>query len=507
MKLYLYCSLFALLFLVSCRSDKVYSEWSLQNRESGEYLGEKQGSFCFAAEPSGDEYLWIIESTSGEEFLIKNKKSGNYLQLDSEGAVCAAPGGQETENMKWKYGGFDFVTQKNCGWYTLENGAAETERHLARRADGIVMDDSDRVKDYRSHWNIVRETGTELSFVLTPDKVTDASFLGTRAAVAVSDTEIESDYHGKDRWKLQKDISAFPRFTAENNRLLAALYNMALEEMLLDIRTDSTFMAGALWPDTWTRDAVYSIYFSYAWILPEVSRKTLEKQTLQNPKEALQDTGSGGSWSISTDRVVWAMAAWEYYLYTGDKSWLESVYDGLKYTAQKDIHVAFDANAGLFKGETCSMDWRTHTYPNWFINSVIADSFSSGTNALHKFLYQFLGAAGRITGKPAEEIAVWDQYADLLKENINKRFWDEKQGCYTCYLYPEYLGYRPAQRVGVMSNGLAAVLGIATPEQSAKMVENFPVYPYGAAVLYPSIPDDFSYHNKSVWPMRQTFFV
>lgn len=249
MKLYLYCSLFALLFLVSCRSDKVYSEWSLQNRESGEYLGEKQGSFCFAAEPSGDEYLWIIESTSGEEFLIKNKKSGNYLQLDGKGAVCAAPGGQETENMKWKYGGFDFVTQKNCGWYTLENGAAETERHLARRADGIVMDDSDRVKDYRSHWNIVRETGTELSFVLTPDKVTDASFLGTREAVAVSDTEIESDYHGKDRWKLQKDISAFPRFTAENNRLLAALYNMALEEMLLDIRTDSTFMAGALWPD------------------------------------------------------------------------------------------------------------------------------------------------------------------------------------------------------------------------------------------------------------------
>ena len=93
MKLYLYCSLFALLFLVSCRSDKVYSEWSLQNRESGEYLGEKQGSFCFAAEPSGDEYLWIIESTSGEEFLIKNKKSGNYLQLDGKGAVCAAPGG------------------------------------------------------------------------------------------------------------------------------------------------------------------------------------------------------------------------------------------------------------------------------------------------------------------------------------------------------------------------------------------------------------------------------
>ena len=493
--------------MISCRSEKIYSEWSLQNRESGEYLGEKEGSFCFAVEPSGDEYLWIIESTPGEEFLIKNKKSGKYLQLDGGKVVCSASADGDQEKMKWQYGGFDFVTQKNCGWYTLENNASDKNLHLARKENGVVMDASNRVEDFSSHWNIVRENGSDLSFSITPEKVVDASFLGTREAVAVSDTEIVSDYHGKNSWTLQKDISSFPRFTAENNPMLVALYNMALEEMQLDVRTDSTFMAGALWPDTWTRDAVYSIYFSYAWILPEVSRKTLEKQTLQNPKEALQDTGSGGSWPISTDRVVWAMAAWEYYLYTGDKTWLESVYDGLKYTALKDIHVAFDPNVGLFKGETCSMDWRTHTYPNWFINSVIGDSFSSGTNALHKFFYQFLGTAGRIINKPSEEIAMWDKYCNIVKENINKRFWDEKQGCYTCYLYPEYMGYKSTQRVGVMSNGLAAILGVSTSEQSTRMVENFPLYPYGAAVLYPSIPDDFSYHNKSVWPVWQTPYM
>lgn len=493
--------------MISCRSEKIYSEWSLQNRESGEYLGEKEGSFCFAVEPSGDEYLWIIESTPGEEFLIKNKKSGKYLQLDGGKVVCAASADGDQEKMKWQYGGFDFVTQKNCGWYTLENNASDKNLHLARKENGVVMDASNRVEDFSSHWNIVRENGSDLSFVITPEKVVDASFLGTREAVAVSDTEIVSDYHGKNSWTLQKDISSFPRFTAENNPMLVALYNMALEEMQLDVRTDSTFMAGALWPDTWTRDAVYSIYFSYAWILPEVSRKTLEKQTLQNPKEALQDTGSGGSWPISTDRVVWAMAAWEYYLYAGDKTWLESVYDGLKYTALKDIHVAFDPNVGLFKGETCSMDWRTHTYPNWFINSVIGDSFSSGTNALHKFFYQFLGTAGRIINKPSEEIAMWNKYCNIVKENINKRFWDEKQGCYTCYLYPEYMGYKSTQRVGVMSNGLAAILGVSTPEQSTRMVENFPLYPYGAAVLYSSIPDDFSYHNKSVWPVWQTPYM
>ncbi len=507
MKTYIYLSLALLFVLVSCRTDKIYSEWSLQNRESGEYLGEKDGSFYFSVKPTGDEYLWVIENTLGEEFLIRNKKSGKYLQVNAQGVVCKPATNKTSEGLKWKYNGFDFVTQQNCGWYTLSNNAGEPDKCLLRKVDKVVMDTTNRVTDLNSHWNIVREKGTPIPFALTPDKVIDASFLGKREAVALSDSEIESDYHGKNSWKLQKDISSFPKFTAENNRMMVALYNMALEEMLLDIRTDSTFLTGALWPDTWTRDAVYSIYFSYSWILPEISRRTLEKQTLQNPKEALQDTGSGGSWPISTDRVVWAMAAWEYYLYTGDKIWLESVYDGLKYTALKDIHVAFDNNIGLFKGETCSMDWRTHTYPNWFSNATIGESFSCGTNALHKFLYQFLGMAGRISNKPAEEIAMWDSYCNILKENINKRFWDEEQRCYTCYLYPEYMGYRSTSRVGVMSNGLSAILGVSTSEQKEQLVKNFPVYPYGAAVLYPSIPDDFSYHNKSVWPVWQTPFM
>lgn len=488
-------------------SDRIYSEWSLQNRETGEYLGQEDGTFKFAVHADGDSFLWLIESTPGEEILIKNKKNGKYLQLRGDEVMCLPADHTDGEKMKWKYGGFDFVTQTNCGWYTLENNSTRKGMHLVRKGDGLALDTSDRNLDFKAHWNVVREKGSSLSFSFTPNIVTDASFLGIREAEALSENKIVSDYHGKNSWELQRDISSFPRFKAENNQMIVALYNMALEEMLKNIRTDSTFMTGELWPDTWTRDAVYSIYFSYSWILPEISRRTLEKQTLQNPKEALQDTGSGGSWPISTDRVVWAMAAWEYYLYTGDKTWLVSVYDRLKYTALKDIHMAFDPAIGLFRGETCSMDWRTHTYPNWFKNAVIAESFSSGTNALHKFLYQFLGDAARITGQPAEEIARWDYYRDILKENINKRFWNEDTGLYTCYLYPEYMGYKSTSRVGVMSNGLASVLDIASAEQSAKMVENLPLYPYGAAVLYPSIPDDFAYHNKSVWPVWQTPYL
>lgn len=486
----------------------IYSEWSLQSRATNQYLYEDNGTLKMGNKPLNDSYLWIMEAAHSQEVRIKNKQSGHYLQALAGALLCQSAGEADKPALLWDYKGFGIRQMLNCGWYTLTNAASGEDKYLAVSGDELGLHAKNRNRDFETHWTLVREKGSRLPFAIFEDSVQDASFLGLRTSNALSAHEIVSDYHGEgNRWSLKKDISVLPVFIAPNSRMVAALYNMALEEMLLDIRTDSTFMAGALWPDTWTRDAVYSIYFSYAWILPEISRKTLDKQTLQNPREALQDTGSGGSWPISTDRVVWAMAGWEYFLTTGNSEWLAQAYDGLSNTAHKDIHVAFDTNVNLFKGETCSMDWRTHTYPNWFTNANIGESYSCGTNALHLFLYDFLGKAGKILNKSPEELNLWDTYHKRLKKGINTHFWDETRGVYTCYLYPGFMDYRSTQRVGVMSNGLCAILGAASAEQIGQMVENFPQYPYGAAVLYPTIPDDFAYHNKSIWPVWETPYM
>jgi len=504
--------LLAVLFLQACSGtsakEEVYSEWSFQCRQTGNYMYEDNGIIKFGAEPVDASYLWIAEATDTESIYLKNKKTGNYLQVENGNVIVAGADKSSPENREWSYGGFTHRYKENCGWYTLTNGAEGGDKFLTVADGKLEMEATDRNNNFAAHWQVVREKGSVLPFAITPDSVVDASFLGLRTSKAVSTTEIYSDYHGKDgHWKLEKDIRAFPEFTADNNNMIVALYNMALEEMQLNLRSDSTFSTGALWPDTWTRDVVYSMYFSFSWIHKNISLNTLRKQTLNNPKEALQDTGTGGSWPISTDRVVWALAAWEYYLVTGDKDWLAEAYESLSYTAEKDIHVAFDPNVGLFKGETCSMDWRTHTYPNWFSNENIGESFSSGTNALHMFMYEFLGRSGRILGKGQDEIATWDKYHTYVKDGLNKHFWDEKRGVYTVYLYPEFLNYRSSQRVGVMANGLCALLGASTPQQVESVVENFPLYPYGAAVLYPSIPDGYSYHNKSIWAVWQTPYM
>lgn len=474
-------TLLASLFILTAYGQEK-AQWLLHNRQEGAYLRE-DGTLTLS---EGEACRWVIDA-DGDRTRIKSLRTGEPL-LGIDG--------------NWSYGGFDFATKENAGWYTLSTAPG---RHLLIEKGRASMGESDRNTDFSAHWTFVRLRSETVPYTIGPDSVRESSFLGERTARALSPTEITSDYHGPHTWKLSSDISALPRFSAEGNTLLPALYNMALEESLLDIRPqDGTFMAGMLWPDTWTRDVVYSIYFAYSWLFPDVARKTLEKQTLSNPAEALQDTGSGGSYPVSTDRVVWAVAAWEYYLATGDRQWLSQVYEGLGNTARKDLHIAYDPEVHLFKGETCSMDWRTHTYPNWFTNAIIGESYSSGTNALHLFLYTFLSRASVILKRPAEEVALWKKVEKELRQGINDMFWDEETSLYKCWAYPGFTGYMVSERVGCMSNGLAAMLGASDGARSAAMLENYPLYAYGAAVLYPSKAEGYAYHNKSVWPVWQT---
>lgn len=50
----------------------------------------------------------------------------------------------------------------------------------------------------------------------------------------------------------------------------------------------------------------------------------------------IQDTGTGGSWPVSTDRMAWALAAWELYCVTGERSWLRTAYDIKRYDTVAD---------------------------------------------------------------------------------------------------------------------------------------------------------------------------
>ena len=141
-------------------------------------------------------------------------------------------------------------------------------------------------------------------------------------------------------WKLTKDISAFPQYQSPNN-LESAIYNMSVEEMQKAIEKDSTLRTGIDWPGVWTRDVSYSIILSMAYMLPKVSQNSLMRKVNAHGR-IIQDTGTGGAWPVSTDRMIWTVAAWEIYKVTGDMDWVKKVYPIIKNSIEDDMMVDHD---------------------------------------------------------------------------------------------------------------------------------------------------------------------
>ncbi|MEO6894940.1 MAG: hypothetical protein ABI136_07850, partial [Ginsengibacter sp.] len=181
-------------------------------------------------------------------------------------------------------------------------------------------------------------------------------------------------------WKLSKDISAFPQYHSKD-MLPDALYNLALEEMQNAIEPDSTFRTGKEWAGVWTRDISYSIILSMGILQPKVAMISLKKK-VKNGK-IIQDTGTGGAYPVSTDREIWAVAAWEVYKITGDKDWLNYAYEVVKNSINDDLENIYDPGTGMAKGESSFLDWREQTYPTWMQPADIYESECLGTNAVH----------------------------------------------------------------------------------------------------------------------------
>ena len=343
-------------------------------------------------------------------------------------------------------------------------------------------------------------------------KVSNTSVLqDVYSATAISTAEIQSNYPTsklQDKgtfksWKLGKDISAFPQLTSQG-LLENAIYNMSVEEMEKAIEKDSTLRTGVEWPGVWTRDVSYSILLSMAYMQPKVSQNSLMRKVNGNGR-IIQDTGTGGAWPVSTDRMIWVVAAWEIYKVTGDRNWLKKVYPIIKNSIEDDKMVAHDKATGLVKGESSFLDWREQTYPRWMQPADIYSSKNLGTNAVH---YRALTVAGRMAELMNDKLSgqKYHEIAESIKSSINSHFWIPEKNYYGQYLYGRnYEILSP--RSEALGEALTVVFDIADPARQKQVVEHTPVVDYGIPCIYPQITDIPPYHNNAIWPFVQTYWL
>lgn len=305
---------------------------------------------------------------------------------------------------------------------------------------------------------------------------------------------------GNKKWKREKDISGFPSYSS-SQLLIDAIYAMSLEELQQDIRKDGAFMAGMQWPGVWTRDISYSILLSLASIAPEVGQKSL-KMKVKNDR-IIQDTGTGGSWPVSTDRVTWALAAWEIYKVTGEREWLRYAYKIIRNTAHDDLATAYNPASGLFYGESSFLDWREQTYPLWMDPKDIYKSQCLGTNAVH---YQTYFILARMAAELGENETPYQTQADKVKKAIKKILWLPDKGYYGQFSYGRNFMSISAKSE-TLGEALAILFAIADDEKSNSIVEKMPLSEFGPTCVFPQIPDIPPYHNNAIWPFVTAYWT
>ena len=312
-----------------------------------------------------------------------------------------------------------------------------------------------------------------------------------------------------------------PRYTVTTaSPLFDGLYAMAQDDLHQDsvsaIRDGAydhgqpipcdCFATGEKWPYVWTRDLSYSVDLGlWRYDAARSRNGLLFKLSTSRVADAphgpfvMQDTGSGGSWPISTDRVVWFLAARHL---LDDATFADTTWAALAATLAQDREYIYDAATGLYRGETSFLDWREQTYPAWTANDVvpIGDSFALSTNVLH---YQALQLAARLAGEHHDaQAATYAAQAAALKAAINAGFWQADRGQYLSYLGGNGLRFATHDLLGI---ALAIDSGVADPAQARQALANYPVWPAGSPVIWPERSDQPIYHNRAIWPFVSAY--
>ncbi|MBR6061240.1 MAG: hypothetical protein IKP67_04130, partial [Spirochaetales bacterium] len=288
------------------------------------------------------------------------------------------------------------------------------------------------------------------------------------------------------------------------NPTLDKLFRLAIDETKQNINSNGTFYAGAKWQGVWTRDSAYSIDLGLALLFPDNAEKTLNAllTAAESGAQIKQDTGTGGGYPISSDRIVWAMAAYRLSELKSDDGYTRFVYDTVARALNYDRNVTFDPQTGLYRGETSFLDWREQTYPMSMDCNAIGNSFALSTNILY---YIALDRLGRLADRlGVSDAGKWHNQAETLAAAIRDHFYRDAQ---LCSFIIDNLGLRHYGGYDTLAVSLAILCGVVSGQDGYNILHGISPAENGMPVVSPQISGVEPYHNNAVWPFVQAYRI
>jgi hypothetical protein len=244
----------------------------------------------------------------------------------------------------------------------IDNDAIEELDDVLKPDDPEETDDFENIDDPDIDDEIdedetIDEMGDELNDEAVDDDILSdeakIEWLGDTATVTATGNELKT-YTISTTASLRDNTPADKkRVVTENegsmilrtgNTMIDALFAMTLEEVSENSVSQISdwsfnngnpvdcdcFETGEKWKYVWTRDTAYAVDLGLAFVDPARSKNSLlfkisEKKASAGgaDMEIIQDTGSGGSWPVSTDRVSWALGAYETLKYLEGSSYTD----------------------------------------------------------------------------------------------------------------------------------------------------------------------------------------
>lgn len=264
--------------------------------------------------------------------------------------------------------------------------------------------------------------------------------------------------------------------TSSGQSLVDAVYNRSAAAI------DSVAAAGVAAKST--RLTACSVILSLAALNPDAAMRMLRDRVSFG--RLIQDSGAGGAWPVGTDRIIWAVAAWEVYAVTGDREWLAEAFEIVSRTLAADMDNILDPRYNLVHGQLSITGSLGQFYPKWMEPADIYQSMCLSVNVIY-------ARAMKVAAMMADELGRGDasgyrRAGALIARAVNDNLWIPQRGFYGQYLYG---GLYPVLSYATdnLGQALSVIFDIATPEMAESVIAASPVLPDGTPEIYPAQPE------------------
>ncbi len=302
-------------------------------------------------------------------------------------------------------------------------------------------------------------------------------------------------------------FNSFSQELLTNDSQVNDAFKLAVQTVDINVRR-GILAAGGDYGGEWTRDIAINSWNGVSLLRPQVAEKSLWSVTIN------KDTIGHQYW----DKILWAIAACNHYIVTGDKMFLVQAYECSANTMKQLEQITFDEKYGLFMGPSVFNDgiagYPEPIYEPGNYSSSVLDHKNSlvikclSTNCIFYGAYIALSNMSKFLKEDQDISQMYLQKAETLKNNILKYFYNDKKN--TFYYLIDQNGKAAAYQEG-LGISFAVIFGIIDGDKAEQLIKNVVVSKYGITSITPDFPryskEMPGRHNNIIWPMVNGFFA